>query len=315
MFLSWLWIALGIVLLYFGAEALVRGSASVAARLGLTPLVIGLTVVAFGTSAPELVVSVGAALAEQGPVAVGNVVGSNIGNIGLILGLAAVIRPPTVQAQVIRFDVPLLMLVSLLLVFFLMNGSLARWEGGLLLAGLITYTVYSLRVARSENVAVQEEFAEGTPSRSGSTLKDVLLIAGGLLLLVIGARLLVTGATTIAESFGISEAVIALTVVAIGTSLPELATSVIAALKGEGDIAVGNVVGSNLFNVLGILGVASLVRPLAETGMQIVDLAVLLGMTALLLPLMRSGFRVNRGEGVFLMVLYGVYVGYLIVQQ
>ncbi len=315
MLLSWLSIALGVVLLYFGAEFLVKGAASVAQRLGLTPLVIGLTVVAFGTSAPELVVSVGATLNDQGPVAAGNVIGSNIGNIGLILGLAALIRPLNVQAQIIRFDVPLLLVASIVFVLFLANGQMARWEGGLLLSGLVVYTIYSLYAARKEGPAVQEEFAEATPPPSGSIGKDVLLIVAGLVLLVLGARALVDGAVDIAAAFGISEAVIALTVVAIGTSLPELATSVVAALKGEGDIAVGNVVGSNLFNVLGIIGTAALVKPLTETGMQVVDLAVLLGMTVLLLPLMRTGFKVTRVEGLLLLAIYSAYVLYLVLQQ
>lgn len=314
MLISAIWVGLGVVLLYGGAEGLVRGSASAAARLGLTPLAIGLTVVAFGTSAPELVVSVGAALGEQGPVAVGNVVGSNIGNIGLILGLAALVRPATVQAQIIRFDVPVLVLVSLLFLGFVADAHVARWEGVVLLVGLIAYTVYGLRMARRENAAVAQEFAGGIPAPSRGAGRDLLLIVAGLALLVIGARLLVTGAIDIAASLGISEAVIALVVVAIGTSLPELATSVLAALKGEGDIAVGNIVGSNIFNLLGILGAAAAVRPLAETGMQLVDLATLLGMTVLLFPLMRTGFCVSRREGGVLLALYVMYLGHLVLR-
>jgi cation:H+ antiporter len=314
MLLSALWIGLGIVLLYGGAEGLVRGSASAAARIGLTPLVIGLTVVAFGTSAPELAVSVDAALAGEGDVAVGNVVGSNIGNIGFILALAAMIRPTIVQAQIIRFDVPVLLGVTLAFLLMLADARIARWEAIVLLAGLVAYTWISLRLARAESPAIQEEYAAGMPPRHAGLARDAVLALGGLILLVIGARLLVAGAIDIAGAFGISDAVIALIVVALGTSLPELATSVLAASRGQADIAVGNIIGSNLFNVLGIIGLAGTIRPLADTGMQLVDLGMLLGMTLVLLPLMRSGFRINRGEGAFLLLLYCGYLGHLLLR-
>jgi cation:H+ antiporter len=306
----------GIVVLYFGAEGLVRGSASLAARLGLTPLVIGLTVVAFGTSMPELVVSIGAALEGAGPIAVGNAVGSNIANIALILGLAALIRPLRVQAQVVRVDVPILLAASLVLVGLLRNDAIGRIEGGLLLAGLVGYTVATLRHARRERAAdgaaVGVELAEGVPPPRRSAALDTALGLGGLALLVLGARLLVSGAVAIAEGFGLAPAVIGLTIVAVGTSLPELATSVVGALRGEGDIAVGNVVGSNIFNILGILGATALVRPLDEAGMGVVDLAVMLGLTLALVPVMRSGFRISRLEGGALLAAYVAYTSYLL---
>lgn len=314
MSLSVVSMAVGIGLLYVGAEGLVRGGASAGARLGLTPLVIGLTVVAFGTSAPELVVSVGAALADQGDVAIGNVVGSNIGNIGFILALAVLIRPAVVQAQIIRFDVPILLGATLALLLILADAHVARWEGVLLLAGLLAYTWVSLRLSRREPPPVQQEFAAGIPARSMGLGRDLLFVVGGLLLLVGGGRLLVTGAIDIAGALDISDGVIALIVVALGTSLPELATSVVAAHRGQADIAVGNIVGSNLFNVLGIVGVASTLRPLSATGMQLVDLGMLLGMTVLLLPLMRTGFRLNRVEGALLLAIYGVYLGHLLMR-
>lgn len=301
-------IAGGIVLLYFGAEALVRGSVAVATRLGLTPLVIGLTVVAFGTSMPEMVVSVGATLDDLAPIAVGNVVGSNIGNIALILGLCAVIRPLAVHAQVVRLDIPIMIGTSLLLVVMLLDDRIGRFEGALLVTGLFAYTVMSLRIARREGAAVQGEFAEGAPAAPQSIGLSVGLIAAGLALLVLGARFLVTGGTDLARSVGVSDAVIGLTIVAIGTSLPELATSLIATLKGEGDIAIGNVVGSSIFNILGILGVAALIRPLAGTEMRILDLAVMTGVAVLLLPLARSGFALSRAEGVLFLVGYGIYI-------
>ena len=299
----------GSALLYLGAEGLVRGSSALALRMGLSPLVVGLTVVAFGTSMPELVVSVEAALGGQGAIAVGNVVGSNIGNVGLILGLSALIAPLAVQARIIRLDLPLLVVLSAALAALLSDGHLGRLEGALLFGGLLAYTGFTLLAARRESAAVEAEFAEGLPKPSGRPTVDAALLLGGLGLLVLGARLLVSGAVTVAEAAGLGPAVIGLTIVAIGTSLPELATSVVAALKGEGDIAVGNVVGSNLFNILGILGAASLVRPLDAAGIGWVDLAVMCGFALLLVPLMWTGRRVSRAEGG---VLLGAYVAYLV---
>jgi cation:H+ antiporter len=302
----------GIALLYLGAEGLVRGSASLALRLGMAPLVIGLTVVAFGTSMPELVVSVGAALEGQGGLAVGNVVGSNIGNIGLILGISALIAPLAVHARIIRLDLPLLVLVSAGMAVLLGDGRVERVEGALLAAGLLGYVGFTLYAARRDGTPVGAEPDGIVPAPHSSSALDAGLIVGGLALLVLGARLLVSGAVTIASAAGVEEAVIGLTVVAIGTSLPELATSVVAALKGEGDIAVGNVVGSNLFNLLGILGVTALVRPLAAPGIGMVDLAVMLGAAVLLVPLMWTGRRVSRAEGGFLLAGYTAYVVHLL---
>jgi len=301
----------GVVLLYGGAEGLVRGSASLARRLGLTPLVIGLTVVAFGTSTPELVVSLEAGLAGKGALAVGNAVGSNIANIGLILGVSALIRPVAVHAQVLRLDVPILLVVSLVLIGFLLDDRLGRVEGAVLLAGLLAYTAFSLIKARRESAEVAAEFGEGVPPASRSALLDAVLILGGLALLVVGARLLVSGAVDVARALGISEAVIGLTIVAVGTSLPELATSLVAALKEEGDIALGNVVGSNLFNILGILGTAALVAPLQPAGMSPVDLGVMFACALVLLPMMLTGRRISRGEGGLLLASYALYMLYL----
>lgn len=313
MLLAWLGIVAGIGLLYAGAEGLVRGSASLALRLGLTPLVIGLTVVAFGTSMPEMVVSVDAALGGRSGIALGNVVGSNIGNIGLILALAALIAPLAVKAKILRVDMPILVVVSLLLVLALADGMLGRIEGGLLLAGVVLYTVFSLWAARRESAAVQDEFAEALPAPGGSAARDALFVVVGLGLLVLGARVMVSGAVTVATAAGLSEAVIGLTVIAVGTSLPELATSVVAARKGEGDIAVGNVVGSNLFNILGILGVTALVRPLDAAGLGMVDLGVMVGFSLLLVLFMRTGYLVRRWEGAGLLLLYCAYIGYLLI--
>lgn len=312
MLIPWISVLAGIVVLYAGAEGLVRGSASLALRLGLTPLVIGLTVVAFGTSMPEMVVSIGAALSDRSAIALGNVIGSNIGNIGLILGVAALITPLAVQAKVLRIDMPLLVALSVLVVVLLHDGRLGRLEGGLFVIGVIAYTVFSLWSARRESGAVHMEFAEGVPAASGSPVRDIVFVVVGLALLVAGAQLLVNGAVVIATAFGLSEAVIGLTIIAIGTSLPELATSAVAAAKGEGDIAVGNVVGSNLFNILSILGVTALIQPLDATGISQVDLWIMVGFAVLLVPLMRTGFRLERWEGAGLLGLYVVYLGFLL---
>ena len=305
-------IAAGLVLLYGGAEGLVRGSAALALRAGLTPLVVGLTVVAFGTSSPELVVSVQAALAGRGDLAVGNVVGSNIGNVALILGLSVLIRSMAVKAQLLRLDVPVMVVVSVLLWGLLSDGRLGRPEGLVLVVGVVAYTLFNLWQARRETAAAQRAGEAGLPPPQGPLWRDALFIAGGLALLVLGANLLVDGSVDVARRFGLSEAVIGLTIVAIGTSMPELATSVVAAFRGEGDIAIGNVVGSNIFNVLGILGAAALVQPLEIEGISPVDLAAMTLVAALLLPLMRTGFRLVRWEGGLLLALYAAYVHYVL---
>jgi len=313
MLLDLLALAAGLVLLYFGAEWLVRGAASLALRFGLTPLVVGLTVVAFGTSAPELVVSVGSALEGRGGLAIGNVVGSNIVNVALILGLSVLIRPALVKTQLLRLDVPLMIAASALLFVLLLDGVLNRVEGAFLFAGLIAYTGFNIWQSRREQAAVQTDLAEVLPTPSGSVGRDVGWVAVGLVVLVVGAQFLVSGAVSIAEAAGLSEAFIGLTIVAIGTSLPELATSVVAALRGEGDIAVGNVVGSNVFNLLGILGLSSMLAPLERGGIAVFDLGAMLFLALLLVPLMRSGFQLARWEGGLLMACYAVYVGLLLI--
>ena len=303
----------GVALLYGGAESLVRGSVALAFRLGLTPLIIGLTVVAFGTSMPEMVVSVDASLEGSGSIAVGNIVGSNIGNIALILGLSVLITPTSVRAQVVRFEVPLVILASVLVSALLWDGEIDRLSGLLLIGLLLAYLAFSIRKARLESRAVEDEFEESLPSVPSKLWLDLLLVGLGLVFLVVGARMMVTGAVTIAEDYGVSQVVIGLTIVAIGTSLPELATSAVAALKGEGDIAVGNVVGSNLFNMLGILGVATLVRPMHDADVGLVSLFVMTVLSLALFPLMRSGGRLSRAEGGLLLTSYAVYMAYLVI--
>ena len=253
----------GLLLLTIGAESLVRGSASVALRVGVTPLAVGLTVVAFGTGSPELFVSAQAAYAGNSDIALGNIVGSNISNIALILGLSALIRPIKTRAQVIQREIPLMIAATLLLCVFLIGGVIGRFEGLILLAGGVAYTAFTYFMARREhNRRVEQEFTDVVPPSTRALWADLLLIVAGLGVLIAGAQLLVRGAIELAEGFAISQIVIGLTIVAIGTSLPELATSMVAAARKEGDIAVGNVVGSNVLNILCVLGIAALIQPI-----------------------------------------------------
>ncbi len=313
---EWLSLALGLVALYFGAEALVKGGAGLALRLGITPLVVGLTVIAFGTSSPEMVVSTQAAVSGNGAIAVGNVVGSNICNIALILGLCAMISPLRADLQVIRREVPIMIGAAVLALLVLIDGRVARWEGGLLLASLIAYTWLTVKQARAETSrAAESEFSEELGQRKPSRLSlSIVAVIGGLAILVVGSNLFVTGAVTLAERWGMSQLAIGLTIVAVGTSLPELATSLLAAIKKQGDVAIGNVVGSNIFNVLGILGVAALVQPIHAPELAWLDLGAMLFVSLALLPVVRSGGRINRWEGAALFVVYAAYTVWLLRQ-
>jgi len=316
--LSIVWLLVGGVLLYFGAEALIRGSVALAFRAGMTPLVVGLTVVAAGTSTPEMVVSVLSATRGQGAIAIGNVVGSNICNILLIAGVAALIRPIVVQHTIVRREIPVMIGASVLAAGLLWWGrSLGRPEAAVLVLLLVATTSWSIWAARREGLeTVVVPGVPDAPPAAGTSSVAVSagLVVLGLVLLVAGADRFVLGAVDLARVFGLSEAVIGLTVVAIGTSLPELATSVVAALKGEGDIALGNVVGSNIFNVLGILGITGLVHPIPLPPGSGRDLLVMLGVAVLVLPLARSGLRLQRWEGAVLVSLYAGYIGWLMVR-
>lgn len=312
MILAYVLIAVALILLFAGAEMLVKGSASLAARAGLTPLVIGLTVVAFGTSSPELAVSLKAAFAGQGDVAVGNVVGSNILNIALILGLAAVIFPITVHLQLIKVDVPIMIVVSILLPVLLRDGVLGRIEGAGLFIGIVLYTILNVLMARKgTDVEVEEEFAESVPKQTKHWAIDLLLVGGGLAVLVIGSRLLVDNSIEVARAYMISEAVIGLTIVALGTSMPELATSIIAAVRKQPDIALGNVIGSCIFNILSILGLSASIIPITSGGITLVDYAVMVGCAVVLLPFLMTGLRLGRIEGLVLLSVYGGYLFHL----
>jgi cation:H+ antiporter len=310
MLIALIQLVIGLGLLTYGAERLVHGSSSVAFKLGLSPLVIGLTVVAFGTSAPELVVSVGATIAGNSDIAIGNVVGSNIANIALILGLTAMIRPMTIHLRILKTEIPIMIAVTFITSIFIIGDEITRLEGVFLFSGLIVFIVYSIRSAKSVPVEAKAQLVEEPEIDVDAPIwKSWVFIVLGLGLLIGGGELLVRGAVEIATILGISQVVIGLTVVAIGTSLPELATSAVAAFKGESDIAVGNVIGSNIFNMLCILGLTGIIHPLDSSNFGLVDLGFMLALTIIILPLMRRGFELNRWEGAFLVI---TYIGYTI---
>ena len=312
MTLAIIYLLAGLVLLYFGAEGLVRGSSSLALRLGLSPLVVGLTVVAFGTSSPELMVSLRAALAGQSDISVGNVVGSNICNIGLILGLCALITPVATSSQIVRIDIPIMLGITALSLVLMADGNIGRTEGIIFVFILVAYVTFSIYLARRQPAdALGAEFGEEVKISKRGLAIDIAMVIGGLALLVFGARFLVDGAIIIARTYGWSEALIGLTIVAIGTSLPELATSLLAAIKKESDIAVGNIVGSNVFNILAILGIASLITPLSGAGFSNVDYAVMTAFAVILLPMAWSGRTLSRPEGTILLLGYFGYMAWI----
>lgn len=309
---------IGLVFLIIGAEALVRGASRLAAVVGISPLVIGLTVVAFGTSSPELAVSVKSALSGQASLAVGNVVGSNIFNVLFILGISALIVPLVVSRQLIRFDVPLMIVLSGIVLILALDQSFSRTDGLMLVAGLVVYVCFLIFQSRRERVAEREKDPP-EPGVEGYAkagwLKNISLVFGGLVLLVLGSRWLVDSAVSFAQYLGVSELVVGLTIVAAGTSLPEVVTSIIAAVRGERDIAVGNVVGSNIFNMMGVLGLASLVAP---SGIEIstavigFDIPVMIAVALACLPVFFTGGIISRREGVLLLGYYVAYTLYLI---
>jgi len=310
---------IGLVLLIFGAEALVRGASRLASAVGISPLVIGLTVVAFGTSAPELAVSVASSLAGQADLAVGNVVGSNIFNILLILGLSALVAPLIVSQQLVRLDVPLMIGVSALVFLFALDGSIARLEGAVLFAGVVTYTTFlAIQSRRESNKAVQREYEQeyrARPAGLAQIALNLALIVVGLGMLVVGSRWLVDGAVALARALGVDEVVIGLTIVAGGTSLPEVATSVMASIRGERDIAVGNAVGSNIFNLLSVLGLAAIVAPNAvdvAPSLLAFDMPVMLAVAIACLPIFFTGYTIARWEGLIFLGYYAAYTLYLV---
>jgi cation:H+ antiporter len=311
------WVIAGLVLLYFGAEWLVRGSSELAIRLGISPLVVGLTVVAFGTSAPELVVSVKANLTGEGGLAIGNVVGSNICNIALVLGLGAVIFPIAIQRQVIKREMPILLVASGVFLLMMRDGVMDRVEAGVLFAGVVLYTVTSLVEARREKSDgaddIPPEVIEAARnSGKGRLYFNIFLIILGGFTLVVGADRMVFGGENIARAFGVPGAIIGLTIMAFGTSLPELATSVVAALKKQGDMIVGNAVGSCIFNLLAVVGLAGLVAPMQDDGVTNVHYGVMLGVSAILMPMMWHRMKLDRWEGGLLVLGYLGFTAWLV---
>jgi cation:H+ antiporter len=303
----------GIVGLFAGAESLVRGSSSLALRLGISPLVVGLTVVAFATSSPELVVSIKAALEGNPGIVVGNVVGSNICNIGLILGVAALISPIRIKTQLIKREIPIMILVGFILLLVLADDSISRLEGVLLILGITSYVIFSYLYARKDKVIeTSREFIEAIPKgKEKSAWISILLIVGGLGLLLGGAHIFVNGAVEVAVRLGVSQAIIGLSMVALGTSLPELMTSIVASFRNENDIAIGNAVGSNVFNVLSVLGFSSVISPISSSGVGYIDLTVMMLFMIVILPMSKSGFVLKRFEGAILLAGYFAYILYL----
>jgi cation:H+ antiporter len=308
---------LGLLALIVGAEAMVRGASRLAVSWGISPLVVGLTVVAFGTSAPEMAVSVGAALSGSSDLAIGNVVGSNIANILLILGISALVAPLLVDEQIIRQEIPIMIGASLVVVAMALDGHIGRIEAGLLFALVVAYTVFLVVQSRRASQATEDEFSSEIPTSQWDRHWGVqaALVIGGLALLVLGADWLVGAAVSFARVMGVSDLVIGLTVVAVGTSMPEIATSLIAALRGQRDIAVGNVVGSNLFNLLAVLGAAGLV---STSGLSVPDAArnfdlwVMLAVAFACLPILLTGREIARWEGGVFLGYYAAYLLYLV---
>jgi len=310
-----LFILLGLILLFFGAEFLVRGAIALALRMGISPLIVGLTVLAFCTSSPELVVGLRAAYAENGGIVIGNVLGSNIANTGLILGLAALIYPLQVHRQIIRREIPVMLTLTLLAVFFISSGVIGRLEGMVLFIGLLAYVVYSVISARESGESAPVEEVEAiAPKSTRHWVWDIALLAFGLGILTGGAELMVKGAVNVATMLGASEALVGLTIVAIGTSLPELATSLVAACRKEGDLMVGNLIGSNIFNIGAILGAVSLVYPVTNEGISRLDMLLFVVFSMALLPIMKTGYQVSRIEGAALLTAYFSYLIYLVLQ-
>ncbi|NUQ23375.1 MAG: calcium/sodium antiporter [Saprospiraceae bacterium] len=315
-----LMLIVGLVMLVIGAELLVKGASKLAAAMGISPLVIGLTIVAFGTSSPEMAVSVMSSLNGSSEIAVGNVVGSNIFNVLFILGISGIITPLVVAQQLVRLDVPLMIGSSLLMMMMAWNGSISQIEGIVLFAGIIGYTFFLIRQSRKEKsksvkAEYNAEFGKEIEKKPTSYLINALLVIFGLVILVLGSRWLVNGAVEIAQKLGVSDLIVGLTIVAAGTSMPEVATSVIASIRGERDIAVGNVVGSNIFNILAVLGLTATVSqgglPVSTSALSF-DIPVMIAVALACLPIFFTGNIISRWEGFVFLGYYVAYTVYLI---
>lgn len=309
----------GFVLLVGGAEILVRGASQLAIMAGIPTLVIGLTIVAYGTSSPELAVTVQSTLAGNADLAIGNIVGSNIANILLILGISATIVPLFVSQQLVRLDVPLMIGISILLLILGLDSTIDRSDGVLLLFGALAYTAFTIYQARKDSQTASDDVPQPFDLDQGRRRSAMIgaslgLVVIGLIMLVIGSQWMVNGAITIAKLFGVSELVIGLTIVAIGTSLPEIATSVMACLKGERDLAVGNAIGSNIFNILLVIGICGAIAPdgvpVANSALRF-DIPIMIAVAAACLPIFFTGFRILRQEGILFLAYYVAYTLYL----
>ena len=306
---------IGGVLLYFGADFLIKGGVGIAKKLRIPSLIIGLTMMAFGTSAPELTVSIASALQNKGDISVGNVLGSNICNLALILGLCAIVKPLPVNKLVIKSDMPVMLIATLAFSAFLgLSNGIPRWGGIFFVLMMATYIV-TLFINSKRDDEVKEAITGEVGDDEVNIIRAIFEFAGGLAALVYGAKLFVSGAVCAAKLANVPEAIIALTVVAIGTSLPELAASMIATIKGENDIAVGNIVGSNIWNILCIMGVSPIVNPIKLQNISWVDMGVMLFVTLLSVPFFLTGRKVSRAEGAVWLLLYLGYLGYLVATQ
>ena len=302
----------GLVLLYFGADWLVKGAVTISLKFGLSPLIVGLTVVALGTSLPEALVSIQATLDNQGGIALGNVIGSNILNIALILGLSSLLQPLKVDSHLVKADVPLLVGASFLLIVLLEDFHISRMEGALLLLGIVFYVTGNIMtVKRTSPAEDQIEGMEVPKDPSNNLLRDIGFLILGLVALALGSNFLVSGAVDLARIWGLSEALIGLTIVSIGTGTPELATALMAAYRKTADIAIGNAVGSNIFNIFFVVGLAGLIAPINGTQISPSDLYVMFGLTFLLLPTVWTGMVLDRKEGFLFVAIYVAYIYYL----
>jgi cation:H+ antiporter len=317
--ISLLLVALGIAILGYGADVLVRGAVTIARVARISAAVIGLTIVSMGTSLPELTVSVAASLRGASDLGIGNVVGSNIFNIGIVLGLTALLQPMRVHSSAVRLEWPFMFLASFQLLLLARDGRIDRLEGGFFVIGIALFTAYAVRIGRTavgpEEASDLREQVEKREVTDGTERvgKALLFIAAGIAMLVAGGELLLRGAIDLARAAGMTERVIGLTIVAAGTGTPEVATSIMAARRGQGEIALGNVIGSNIFNILGILGITSLIAPIAVSPQMVrSDMVWMLALSAVLFPMMRSKFVVSRLEGALLVAAYGTYLVLLV---
>jgi len=307
----------GLILLIIGAEALVRAASKLAELLGISPLIIGLTIVAFGTSSPELAVSIKSSITGQAGVAVGNVIGSNIFNVLFILGVSAMIAPLVVSRQLIRLEVPIMIVVSFLVYLFSLNNNIGMIEGIVLFLGILTYTIFQIYQSRNQrNNAKCELSPEIKINRQKSLIINLIIVLVGFIFLIIGSQFFVNGSVEIARALGVSELVIGLTIVAAGTSLPELLTSVLASIRGKCDLAVGNVVGSNIFNLLAVLGLSAIISPedlnVSATALSS-DLPVMIAAAVACLPVFFTGHLISRWEGLLFLGYYIIYMAYLFI--